>query len=512
MRHTPQPDSSTGPLVELTGITKTYPNGVVALRGVDVAVSAGQVHAIVGENGAGKSTLVKVLFGLEQPTSGSVNVHGCRLEQHSPADAIAAGIGMVHQHFQLVGSLSVAENLALGAEPTRWGFYDRRTARATVRDLGERHGVALDPDTRVSELSIGDKQRLEILKALRGGADVLILDEPTAVLTPQEADRLLATLQDLATAGTGVVLITHKLREVMAAADVVTVLRAGLVVTHVAQADTSIDELARAMVGRDVAEPTRDRGVEPGEVILIVDNVSTGGGGRGRLAGVSLEVRAGEIVGVAGVEGNGQDDLVDVITGLRRAAVGNVSLAGTAIGGWSPSRRRAAGVAHIAADRMTRGVAVDATIADNLAANRIGQPPLFRHGLRNEQVLDATAEAAIDEYAIVADSATTVVGALSGGNIQKVVVARELAGEPELVVAAHPTRGVDLGAMAGIHEALLACRARGAGVLLVSSELDELRRLADRLIVMCDGKITAAYDEPGTVADAELGRAMAGVV
>jgi simple sugar transport system ATP-binding protein len=508
---TPQPDPSTEPLVELTGIAKTYPNGVVALRGVDVVVRAGEVHAIVGENGAGKSTLVKVLFGLERPTSGTVRLRGRQLDEHSPAEAIGSGIGMVHQHFQLVGSLSVAENLALGAEPTRWGFYQRRAARAAVRELGERHGIELDADVAVSELSIGDKQRLEILKALRGGADVLILDEPTAVLTPQEADRLLATLRQLADAGTGVVLITHKLREVMAVADVVTVLRAGRVVTHVATADTSIGELARAMVGRDVVEPERDQGVVPGDAVLELVDVSTGGGGRGRLRGVDLALRAGEIVGVAGVDGNGQDDLVDVIAGLRPVAVGSVGLGGEAIDGWSPARRRDAGIAHIAADRMSRGVAVDATIADNLAANRIGRAPLFRRGLRNESALNAAADEAIARYSIVADSATSVVGGLSGGNIQKVVVARELDDEPTVIIAAHPTRGVDLGAMAGIHEALLAARARGAAVLLVSSELDELRRLADRLIVLSDGQVTAEYDHPSGVADEELGRAMAGV-
>ena len=510
MSHTPQTDQPTMPLVELDGITKTYANGVVALRGVHVVVRSGEVHAIVGENGAGKSTLVKVLFGLEQPTSGSVSLHGRRLEQHSPATAIAVGIGMVHQHFQLVGSLSVAENLALGAEPTRWGFYNRHSARANVLELGERHGIELDPDMLVSELSIGDKQRLEILKALRGGANVLILDEPTAVLTPQEADRLLATLRGLASAGTGVVLITHKLREVMAVADVVTVLRGGLVVAHVARDATSIGELARAMVGRDIAVPSRDDGVEPGEVILSLADVSTGGGGRGRLSGVSLEVRAGEIVGVAGVDGNGQDDLVDVVTGLRPVAEGSIDLTGTIIDGWSPARRRSAGIAHIAADRMSRGSAVDATIADNLAANRLGNAPLFRRGMRNEQALAALADAAIEQYSIVADSAASEVGGLSGGNIQKVVVARELDDEPLLIIAAHPTRGVDLGALARIHEALLDARSRGAGVLLVSSELDELRQLADRLVVMCDGQVTAVYNDPRAVVDEELGRAMAG--
>jgi general nucleoside transport system ATP-binding protein len=501
---------ATTPLAELSAITKVYPNGVVALRGVDLRLRAGEVHALLGENGAGKSTLVKVLFGLEPPTDGEVRIRGERHPDLRPADAIAAGIGMVHQHFQLIPSLTVAENLVLGDELTRRGLLDRAGARQLCADLGAEHGIDLDPDARVGDLAVGDKQRLEILKALRTGADVLILDEPTAVLNPHETQRLLDTVRGLAANGTGIVLITHKLNEVMAVADVVTVLRAGTVVTRVERSATSIDELAVAMVGHDVDRPVPDRARVPGGVVLEIDRAVTAGPGRGRLRGVDLAVRAGEIVGVAGVEGNGQDDLVDIVAGLRPLADGDVKLSGRTLRAMPPGRRRRAGIAHIAADRMSRGAALGATIADNYVADRFRRRRFSRRGWLHRGAIDAAARDAIERYDVRTDSERTIVGGLSGGNIQKVVVARELDGEPTVVLAAHPTRGVDLGAMARIHEGLIAARDRGAAVLLVSSELDELRQVADRIVVLSDGRLVASFDDPTEASDELLGRAMAG--
>ncbi|MEQ8439146.1 MAG: ABC transporter ATP-binding protein [Ilumatobacter fluminis] len=500
----------TTPLAELSAITKVYPNGVVALRGVDLQLHTGEVHALLGENGAGKSTLVKVLFGLEEPSDGEVRIRGAIRSTHRPADAIAAGIGMVHQHFQLIPSLTVAENLVLGDEPTRRGLLDRSASRRLCHEVGARYGIELDPDARVGGLSVGDKQRLEILRALRTGADVLILDEPTAVLNPAETERLLETVRSLAADGTGIVLITHKLREVMAVADVVTVLRGGRVVTRVDRAATSIDELAVAMVGRDVERPVPNRDRMPGDALLELSGLTTAGPGRGRLGGVDLTVRSGEIVGVAGVEGNGQDDLIDAVAGLRPLASGDVRVAGRSVGSLSPRLRRRAGVAHVAADRMTRGAALRSSIADNFVADRFRRRPFSGRGwLRRPAIGEATRDA-IDRFDIRTDSEWTDVGALSGGNIQKVVVARELDGEPAVVLAAHPTRGVDLGAMARIHEGLIAARDRGAAVVLVSSELDELRQVADRIVVLSGGSIVASFDSPAEATDDLLGRAMAG--
>ncbi|MAT06203.1 MAG: heme ABC transporter ATP-binding protein [Acidimicrobiaceae bacterium] len=501
---------ATTPLAELSAITKVYPNGVVALRGVDLRLRAGEIHALLGENGAGKSTLVKVLFGLEEPSDGVVRIRGHERASHRPADAIAAGIGMVHQHFQLIPSLSVAENLVLGDEPTRRGMLDRAAARRLCIDLGERHGIHLDPDARVGGLAVGDKQRLEILKALRTGADVLILDEPTAVLNPHETERLLETARSLTMNGTGIVLITHKLKEVMAIADVVTVLRGGQIVAHVDRADTTIDELAVAMVGRDVNRPTPDRERMPGDIVLEITGARTSGPGRGRLRGVDLALRSGEILGVAGVEGNGQDDLIEVVAGLRPLAAGDVTIDGETLRRRSPRERRRAGVAHIAADRMTRGAALHASVADNFVADRFSRRPFSRRGWLRRRAIDAAARDAVDRFDIRTDSVQTGVASLSGGNIQKVVVARELDGVPRVVLAAHPTRGVDLGAMARIHEELIAARDRGAAVVVVSSELDELRQVADRIVVLSEGAIVASFDEPTDATDEELGRAMAG--
>lgn len=506
-----EPPPQLAPLAELAQITKAYPNGVVALRGVDLALRTGEVHALVGENGAGKSTLVKVLFGLEAASSGEVRLLGKPVSGHSPATAIAAGIGMVHQHFKLVPSLTAAENLVLGAEPLRRGCFDRAGARRAAVVLADRLGVRIDPDARAANLPVGDQQRLEIMKALHRGANVLILDEPTSVLTPQEADRLLTSVRALADNGTGVVFITHKLREVMAVADMVTVLRDGLRVTTIPRADATVDGLARAMVGRDVVPPGRDAVAATGPVRLRLTGVSTGGSGRGRLQRVDLEVRAGEIVGVAGVEGNGQDDLVDVVTGLRPPAAGSVELDDRDVTRWTVGRRRRRGLAHIAADRVRRGVALDASLAANITAARVaGQ--YSRHGVLDRTAIHQAGRTAMTQFEIRAADPSTPVSSLSGGNLQKVVVARELSGDPGVVVAAHPTRGVDLGAMALIHEALLARRSAGGAVLLVSSELDELRRLSDRIVVLSDGSLVATFDDPTGTADETLGRAMAGAV
>ena len=387
-------DAPAGPLAELVAISKTYPNGVQALRGVDLALHTGEVHAVVGENGAGKSTLVKILFGLEAPTSGEVRLRGAPVRSHTPAAAIRAGIGMVHQHFKLVASLTVAENLVLGDEPRRRRLFDRGAARRAAARAAGQLGVDLDPDARVGDLAVGDQQRLEIMKALHRGAEILILDEPTAVLTPQEADRLLDTITGLADSGRGVVLITHKLREVLAVAETITVVRDGLRVATVDRSDATADILARAMVGRDVVAPRLDEPAAIGPRRLVVDGVHTGGGGRVNVRGVDLTVRGGEIVGIAGVDGNGQDDLVDAVTGLRPVAAGTVHLDGVDITGWPPGRRRCAGLAHIAADRMHRGAAAQASLEDNLVADRV-DVTYSRRGLLERRAIGEAARAAI---------------------------------------------------------------------------------------------------------------------
>ena len=478
-------------LLEARGISKRFP-GVIANDRVSLTVHAGEIVALLGENGAGKSTLVKMLFGLYHPDDGEIIIKGEAVSMKSPKEAIERGIGMVHQHFQLVPVMTVAENVVLGTEPLKGRFVDLPTANQRVRELSERYGLAVDPTAVVEDLPVGAQQRVEIIKALYRSAEVLILDEPSAVLTPQETDELLDIMRGLAAAGTGIVFITHKLHEVMAVADRVVVLRGGKVVGTTRPSDTDEAGLAEMMVGRAVLLDVVKGPAHPGALVLEISGLQVRDD-RGQLAvkDVTLDVHAGEIVGVAGVQGNGQRELVEAICGMRHPVAGQVRVGGTDSTRLNPFHVNALGVSHIPEDREKHGLVGSYSIADNLVLNRFDDGPWAEHGIRQTAVVDATARELVATYDIRTPSIRTTAAALSGGNKQKLIVARELSQDLQLVVAAQPTRGVDVGSIEFIHRQLVAARDRGAAVLLVSAELDEVLGLADRVAVMCDGRIVA---------------------
>ncbi|MFE5242926.1 MULTISPECIES: ABC transporter ATP-binding protein [unclassified Streptomyces] len=497
---TPRPES---PAVEMRGIVKAFP-GVVANDHVDLTVRRGEIHALMGENGAGKSTLMSVLYGMERPDSGTVLLHGREVSFADPSRAIAAGLGMVHQSFKLFPSLTVAENVVYRAEPRRFGLVDRAAARRRTAELAAEHGLDVDPDARVGDLPVGVRQRVEILKLLHRGAQVLILDEPTAVLTPAEADSLFAVLRGLADQGRTVLLVTHKLREVLEGSDNVTVLRDGRVAARLRTAATTAEEIAAAMTGRDVELDRMHPGGTPGEEVLTVRNLSLPG-----LTDVSLSVRAGEIVGVAGVAGNGQGELVEALAGLRPAVSGEVRVAGREVTGATAAERRAAGLAYVPEDRGEVGTARAASVAENLAMGHHRKGLRSRRGLLPGAAVRSHAMELIERFGIKASSPEIPAGALSGGNLQKLVIGRELAHEAPLLIVEQPTRGVDIGAIENIHRQLVAYRDAGHAVLLVSAELSEIRGLSDRVLVMYEGRIAAEYDREAAD-ERTLGLAMAG--
>ncbi len=489
--------------VELRGVVVRY-GAVTAVRGVSLAVERGAIHAVVGENGAGKSTLMRALYGLVPLAAGEVRVKGEPMARPSPEAAIARGVGMVHQHFLLAEALTVAENVVLGREPRRRGLLDVAGAEAEVGALAEEHGLAVDPAAPVGALSVGERQRVEILKALYRGADVLILDEPTAVLSPPEVDDLFAMLRAHRDRGGTVILVTHKLDEVMAISERVTVLRRGEVVGDLPTRDATPEAIVRLMVGRDLAGPP-ERGAGPmGDVRLSVEGLTV----RGSLDRVSLEVRGGEILGVAGVEGNGQTELCEAITGLRRADAGIVRLDGADVTRASPARRRALGLGHVPEDRHRRGLLLDLSLAENLLLGRLDEYTRFA-SILDRRRLAADAARLLERFDVRPADPAAPARSLSGGNQQKVVLARELSLRPRVLLAAQPTRGVDVGAIERIHAELDGVRRRGAGVLLISAELDELLALADRVAVLYRGRIVATL--PRAEADRErLGGLMTG--
>ena len=488
----------------MRGIVKRF-GDTVANDGVDFTLSHGSIHALLGENGAGKTTLMRILYGLAAPDAGEILVAGARAEIRSPADAIRAGIGMVTQHFSLVAPMTVAENVMLGHEG---GFrLDRRAARALVAEASERAGIAVDADARVGGLSVGERQRVEIVKALSRDCRVLVLDEPTAVLVPQQVDALFRALRRLRDEGLAVVFISHKLREVIEVSDEVTVLRHGRVVGTVATRSTDERELGRMMIGRPMTGVARTGDAPAGDVVLRVDRLSvTDARGLPAVHDVSLEVRAGEVLGVAGVSGNGQTELAEVLSGMRPAAGGSVWVAGADVTGATPAEVTAAGVGRIPEDRQA-SVVRDLSVAYNLVLEDLDA---YRRGpVLDERRIRATAEALIERFAIKARPGD-LVGTLSGGNVQKVLLARVLARDPKLLVVAQPTQGLDVGATEYVRSQLLAQRAAGAAVLLVSEELEELLALSDRLVVMYEGEIVGRF-ESADVDVERLGLLMAGL-
>jgi ABC-type uncharacterized transport system ATPase subunit len=500
------------PALALRGIVKRFP-GVLANDRVDLEVAPGEVHALLGENGAGKSTISNVITGLYRPDAGEMRMDGRRVEFHSPRDALEAGIFMVHQHFRLVPAFTTAENVVLGFAPgrARRMRLDRRAIEREVAEVAERYGLGVEPGARAWQLSVGEQQRVEILKALYRDARVLILDEPTAVLTPQESEALFAALRRMTGEGKTVIFVTHKLNEVMAVADRATVLRAGRSLGTVRTAESSPAEMAQLMVGREVRFERRARAGSPdAQVALALEGVGAEGDrGVPALHDVSLTVRAGEVVGVAGVAGNGQRELAEVIAGTRPRSTGTVTVAGRALPSGDPRAAIAAGLGHVPEDRMHTGLAPSLSIAENLALRSYRRAPMARPPFLRRRRIRDHAEQVIEQSDIRAPGPGTPARLLSGGNAQKVILARELAGSPTALVVAAPTRGLDVGATESVRGVLTTVAREGAGVLLISEDLDELLMLADRIAVMYAGRIVGELD--GDAADKrELGLLMAG--
>jgi general nucleoside transport system ATP-binding protein len=494
--------------LELRGITKRY-GALVANDGIDLDVAPGQIHALLGENGAGKTTLMNVLYGLTQPDEGEILADGKPVALRSPKDAIAAGFGMVHQHFMLVPVFTVAENVTLGAERTRpLGLLDQRRMRREVRELSERYGMRVDPDARIEELPVGVQQRVEIIKALVRDASVLILDEPTSVLTPGETDELFTIMRQLKAGGRSLIFISHKLKEVQAIADVITVIRRGKVVGQLPPTATD-EELAALMVGRKVSlqvskEPAAPAGVTLEVSDLIVDDDR----GQHAVHGVSFDVRAGEILGIAGVQGNGQTELCEALMGLRAAAAGSVRLDGRDISPDTPRERIRQGIGYVPEDRQADGLVAAFSVADNMVLDVFDRPPYARGLALNLPAIEKNANARVSQFDVRTTSVQTPVGTLSGGNQQKVILAREFGRKLRVLLASQPTRGLDVGSIEFVHKQIVAERDKGTAVVIISAELDEIYALADRIAVMYEGRITGF--RPPTVPVEELGLLMAG--
>ena len=496
--------------LELRGITKRFP-GVLANDAVDLTVREGELVALLGENGAGKSTLMNVLYGLYSADEGEILIDGEPMTLGSPAESIAAGIGMVHQHFMLIPVFTVAENVILGAEPTnRLGVINRRNAERSVREISEQYGLEVDPSALVENLPIGIQQRVEIIKVLARDARFLVLDEPTAVLTPQEVDDLFGIIEGLKAAGKGIVFISHKLKEALSIADRIVIMRQGRTVAEVDPSETTEEELATLMVGRPVDLVVQKEKADPKETVLDVGElVVLSDRNQQAVKGVGFEIRAGEIVGIAGVQGNGQTELVEAITGLRTPLAGTVKLKGKDLTTASPRDMHRAGVAHVPEDRQRSGLVLGFTVSENVVLDAYYDEP-YSHGV----VMDwgAAHDHAVDlveQYDIRTPGVDVDLSTLSGGNQQKVIAAREFSRDVDLIIASQPTRGIDVGSIEYIHSRIVEERDGGAAVLIVSSELDEVMALSDRLLVMFDGKVVAELD-PKTTTNAEVGLYMLG--
>lgn len=496
-------------VIEMLNIRKVFGN-FVANDNITLQVKKGEIHALLGENGAGKSTLMNVLFGLYQPDGGEIRVKGEPVKISNPNVANDLGIGMVHQHFMLVDKFTVTENIILGNEPTARSMIDMKKAETQVRELSERYGLAVDPTAKIADISVGMQQRVEILKTLYRGADILIFDEPTAVLTPQEIQELIQIMRNLVNEGKSIILITHKLREIMEVCDRVTVIRRGKGIGTLNVADTNPNELAELMVGREVHFKTEKQSANPGRKVLEISNlVVKNAQNCSAVDQLNLTVHAGEIVGIAGVDGNGQTELIEAITGLMKAESGSIKLNGQEIMNLPPRKIIEAGVGHIPQDRHKHGLVLDFPIGENIVLQSYYQEPYSKRGILNFKSIYEKARQIIKEFDVRTPDEYTKARALSGGNQQKAIIGREIDRNPDLLIAAQPTRGLDVGAIEFIHKRLIEQRDQGKAVLLVSFELDEILNVSDRIAVIYEGKIVAIVD-PKETTEQELGLLMAG--
>ncbi|WNR44396.1 ABC transporter ATP-binding protein [Paenibacillus roseipurpureus] len=497
------------PVVELRNITKRFP-GIVANDAISLKLRKGEIHALLGENGAGKSTLMNILFGLYQPDEGSIYVQGNEVFIDSPNRAIDLGIGMVHQHFKLVQPFTVTENIILGMEPKSGLKVDIKTAQDKVRKLSEQYGLRVDPKARIEDISVGMQQRVEILKTLYRGADILIFDEPTAVLTPQEISELMVIMRNLVKEGKSIILITHKLKEIMEIADTVTIIRRGKVIDSLACAQANPQILAEKMVGRDVSFKVAKEASKLGDAVLQVkDLVVRNQQGLPALKGLNFEVKAGEILGIAGVDGNGQSELIEALTGLRGVDSGNVLLMGADITNQTPREISEAGLSHIPEDRHKHGLVLDFSMSENMVLETYFHPAYNKGGFLNYDAIDKHAEALIKQFDVRTPSIYNKARSLSGGNQQKAIIAREIFKNPNLLIAAQPTRGLDVGAIEFVHRQLIEQRNKGKAVLLISFELDEIMNVSDRIAVIYEGQIVGEV-LPEETNDQEIGLLMAG--
>ncbi|MDS4415279.1 ABC transporter ATP-binding protein [Streptococcus pneumoniae] len=496
-------------VIEMRDITKVF-GGFVANDKINLHLRKGEIHALLGENGAGKSTLMNMLAGLLEPTSGEIAVNGQVVNLDSPSKAASLGIGMVHQHFMLVEAFTVAENIILGSELTKNGVLDIAGASKEIKALSERYGLAVDPSAKVADISVGAQQRVEILKTLYRGADILIFDEPTAVLTPSEIDELMAIMKNLVKEGKSIILITHKLDEIRAVSDRVTVIRRGKSIETVEIAGATNADLAEMMVGRSVSFKTEKQASKPKEVVLsIKDLVVNENRGVPAVKNLSLDVRAGEIVGIAGIDGNGQSELIQAITGLRKVESGSIELKGDSIVGLHPRQITELSVGHVPEDRHRDGLILEMMISENIALQTYYKEPHSKNGILNYSNITSYAKKLMEEFDVRAASELVPAAALSGGNQQKAIIAREIARDPDLLIVSQPTRGLDVGAIEYIHKRLIEERDNGKAVLVVSFELDEILNVSDRIAVIHDGKIQGIVS-PETTNKQGLGVLMAG--
>ncbi|MBL5767730.1 heme ABC transporter ATP-binding protein [Heyndrickxia sporothermodurans] len=496
-------------VIEMLGIRKEFP-GIVANDNITLQVKKGEIHALLGENGAGKSTLMNVLFGLYQPEKGEIRVNGKSVKITNPNIANDLGIGMVHQHFMLVDTFTVTENIILGKEPKSGGTIDIKKAEKEVQEISQRYGLAVNPKAKIADISVGMQQRVEILKTLYRGAEIIIFDEPTAVLTLQEITELIQIMKTLIKEGKSIILITHKLKEIMEVCDQVTVIRKGKGIGTVSVKETNPNELANLMVGREVVFKTVKKEASPKENVLeIKDLVVKDTRGIESIKSLNLNVRAGEIVGIAGVDGNGQTELIEAITGLRKSESGSIKLNGKEVRNLKPRKITEAGVGHIPEDRHKHGLVLDFPIGENIVLQTYYQKPYSKGGILNFKQIYNKASKIIQEFDVRTPSEYTLARSLSGGNQQKAIIGREVDRNPDLLIAAQPTRGLDVGAIEFIHKRLIEQRDNGKAVLLISFELDEILNVSDRVAVIYEGKIVAVVD-PKVTTEQELGLLMAG--